>query len=109
MTYHEPLSQAADMMRVIGHHRDDAICSIERLKYQGGHSGNGVDFSNARAACKAIMRAAQQAESAIKAAEENDAIAEPVDGVPVTSNVHPLVTRTIVTETQPIRDYTEES
>lgn len=83
MTYLAHLESAAARMKTIALHRDDAMKAIERLKYQGGHSGNGVDFSNTLAAMRAIKMAADQITDDIAKAQSGNVIEHAKNGAPV--------------------------
>ena len=111
MPYLEHLESAAALTNTIALHRDDAVKAIERLKYQGGHSGNGVDFSNVQAAMRAVIMAAQQITDEVAKAQSGNVIEHAKEGAPgAKSTVRrlPVRPRIVVTGHPHIADYPDQ-
>lgn len=111
MTYLAHLESAAALMNTIALHRDDAVRSIERLKYQGGHSGNGVDFSNVQAAMRAVIMAAQQVTDDIAKAQSGNVIEHAKQGAPDADETvcrFPVRPRVVATGRPPFADYPDQ-
>ena len=115
MSYLKHLESAAALTNTIALHRDDAVKAIERLKYQSGHSGNGVDFSNVQAAMRAVIMAAQQITDEVAKAQSGNVIEHSKQGAPVHGPRSdgkvcrlPVRPHVIATGNPPVRDYPDQ-
>jgi len=109
MSYLKHLESAAALTNTIALHRDDAVKAIERLKYQGGHSGNGVDFSNVQAAMRAVIMAAQQITDEVAKAQSGNVIEHAKTGAPAGKVSRlPVRPRVVATGRPHIADYPDQ-